>query len=285
MLNMYTLVGDIGNTDIKLCLLNKNFKIIKKISFDKNHVKSRTYFKKKINSLIKNKNTNKFSLFSSVVPSVFNIIKNVLIKDFKIKIIELKKVNFNKIIKIKANQKQVGSDRIANAVGSYYYYKSNCIIIDFGTATTFDIVINGAYRGGIIAPGIKLSLETLVKSAEQIPLFKITKINNVIGKNTISALRSGFYWGYIGLVQNIIDKISKQTKKKYKVILTGGYSHLFIKSIKKRKLNFILLGGEYKNTIVIGPEPHNLLPIINNFIMKNYLLDESILDWRIYKLK
>ena len=149
------------NTDIKLCLLNKNFKIIKKISFDKNHVKSMTYFKKKINSLIKNKNTNKFSLFSSVVPSVFNIIKNVLIKDFKIKIIELKKVNFNKIIKIKANQKQVGSDRIANAVGSYYYYKSNCIIIDFGTATTFDIVINGAYRGGIIAPGIKLSLETI----------------------------------------------------------------------------------------------------------------------------
>ena len=79
MLNMYTLVGDIGNTDIKLCLLNKNFKIIKKISFDKNYVKSRTYFKKKINLLIKNKNTNKFSLFSSVVPSVFNIIKNVLI--------------------------------------------------------------------------------------------------------------------------------------------------------------------------------------------------------------
>ena len=101
MLNMYALVGDIGNTDIKLCLLNKNFKIIKKITFDKHHVKSRTYFKKKINSLIKDKNTNRFSLFSSVVPSVFNIIKNVLIKDFKIKIIELKKVNFNKIIKIK----------------------------------------------------------------------------------------------------------------------------------------------------------------------------------------
>ena len=98
MLNMYTLVGDIGNTDIKLCLLNKNFKIIKKITFEKHHVKSRTYFKKKINLLIKNKNTNKFSLFSSVVPSVFNIIKNILIKDFKIKIIELKKVNLNKII-------------------------------------------------------------------------------------------------------------------------------------------------------------------------------------------
>ena len=236
MLNMYTLVGDIGNTDIKLCLLNKNFKIIKKITFDKHHVKSKTYFKKKINLLIKNKNTNKFSLFSSVVPSVFNIIKNVLIKDFKIKIIELKKVNFNKIIKIKANQKQVGSDRIANAVGSYYYYKSNCIIIDFGTATTFDIVINGAYRGGIIAPGIKLSLETLVKSAEQIPLFKITKINNVIGKNTISALRSGFYWGYLGLINNIMQLVKKETKSNFKIILTGGFSYLFKNSLKYKAI-------------------------------------------------
>ena len=225
MLNMYTLVGDIGNTDIKLCLLNKNFKIIKKITFDKHHVKSRTYFKKKINLLIKNKNTNKF-----------NIIKNVLIKDFKIKIIELKKVNFNKIIKIKANQKQVGSDRIANAVGSYYYYKSNCIIIDFGTATTFDIVINGAYRGGIIAPGIKLSLETLVKSAEQIPLFKITKINNVIGKNTISALRSGFYWGYLGLINNIMQLVKKETKSNFKIILTGGFSYLFKNSLKYKAI-------------------------------------------------
>ena len=224
---MNTLVGDIGNTDIKLCLLNKNFKIIKKITFDKYHMKSKVYLKKKINLLIKKKNTNKFSLFSSVVPAIFSIIKSVLIKDFDIKIIELKKINFSKIIKINVNRKQVGSDRIANAVGSYYLYKSNCIIIDFGTATTFDVVINGAYRGGIIAPGIKLSLETLVKRAEQIPLFKVTKIKNVIGKNTISALRSGFYWGYLGLIDNIVQLVKRETKNKFKIILTGVFYFLF----------------------------------------------------------
>ena len=232
MLNMYTLVGDIGNSDIKLCLLNKNFKIIKKITFDKHKFKSKNYLRKKINSLIVKKNTNKFSLFSSVVPTVFNIIKKVLIKDYSIKIVELKKINFNKIIRINVNQKQVGSDRIANAIGAYYYYKSDCIIIDFGTATTFDVVINGTYKGGIIAPGIKLSLETLVKRAEQIPLFKIIKINNIIGKNTVSALRSGFYWGYLGLIDNIVRLVKKETKNNFKIILTGGFASLFSKSLK-----------------------------------------------------
>ena len=229
---MNTLVGDIGNTDIKLCLLNKNFKIIKKISFDKNKIKSKTYLKKKINLLIKKKNTNKFSLFSSVVPTTFNIIKNILIKDYNIKCVELKKINFSKIIKINVMRKQVGSDRIANAIGSYYYYKSDCIIIDFGTATTFDVVINGTYKGGIIAPGIKLSLETLVKRAEQIPLFKIIKIDNIIGKNTVSALRSGFYWGYLGLIDNIVRLVKKETKNNFKIILTGGFASLFSKSLK-----------------------------------------------------
>ena len=229
---MNTLVGDIGNTDIKLCLVNKNLKIVKKINFYKDHIESKNYLKKKINLLIKKKNINKLSLFSSVVPTAYNIIKNVLTKDFDIKIIELKKINFNNIIKIKVNKKQVGSDRIANAIGSYYYYKSNCIIVDFGTATTFDIVINGDYRGGIIAPGVRLSLETLVKKAEQIPTFKITKINKVVGKNTISAIRSGFYWGYQGLIDNIIQLIKRETKKNFKIILTGGFSYLFKNSLK-----------------------------------------------------
>ena len=69
-----------------------------------------------------------------------------------------------------------------------------------------------------------------------IPPLKLKKVNKILAKNTVSAVRSGFYWGYIGLVQNIIDKISKQTNKKYKVILTGGFSHLFIKSIKQRAI-------------------------------------------------
>ena len=227
---MNTLIGDIGNTDIKLCLLNSNFKIIKKITFDKNRANSIIFLKKKINSLINKKKTNKVSLFSSVVPTVYKILKQVLIKNFNIKSIELKQLNFNKIIDMRVNKKQVGSDRISNAVGSYHY-KSNCIIVDLGTATTFDVIIDGVYKGGVIAPGIKLSLETLTKKAEQIHPISIKKIKNVIGKNTKSALRSGFFWGYAGLINNILHLIKKESRCNFKIILTGGFCYLFKNSL------------------------------------------------------
>lgn len=129
------------------------------------------------------------------------------------------------------NKKQIGSDRIANAIGAYYKHKSNCVIIDFGTATTFDVIDKNIYLGGVIAPGVNLSLSTLVKKAEQISSFNLKKINKVIGNNTLSALRSGFYWGYVGLIKNILYLIKKQTKKKYKIILTGGLSSLFRNSV------------------------------------------------------
>ena len=106
--------------------------------------------------------------------------------------------------------------------------------MDFGTATTFDVVTkNGIYNGGIIAPGVNLSLKSLVSTADQIPFFSITKQKKIIGKSTIEALRSGFYWGYSGLINNIILKIEKETKKKYKIIFTGGYANLFRTSIKR----------------------------------------------------
>ena len=111
-------------------------------------------------------------------------------------------------------------------------YKSDCIVLDFGTATTFDIITkSGVYNGGIIAPGVNLSINSLANSADQIPNFKLQKQKKVIGKNTIEALRSGFFWGYTGLIRNIIFKIENETKKKYKVIFTGGYADLFKTSI------------------------------------------------------
>ena len=93
------------------------------------------------------------------------------------------------------------------------------------------ITRNGIYNGGIIAPGVKLSIKSLTKSADQIPPFYIKKQKKVIGKNTVEALRSGFYWGYSGLINNIILKIEAETKKKYKIIFTGGYSNLFKTSL------------------------------------------------------
>ena len=148
---------------------------------------------------------------------------------------EIKEKKISKIVKINIkNKNQVGSDRIANAVGAYTKYKTNCIILDFGTATTFDVVSkNGIYNGGIIAPGVNLSIKSLSKSADQIPDFSIKKQKKVIGKDTMEALYSGFYWGYSGLINNIILKIEKETKKKYKIIFTGGYADLFKTSIMR----------------------------------------------------
>ncbi len=231
---MNIIIGDIGNTITKICLIEKNnFKLKKIIFFNSKNIQSNFFLKKKLNHIIKGKLINKKALFSSVVPKYENLLKRYLNKFHKIKLIEIKDKKIRKIIKINLkNKNQIGSDRIANAVGVYKKYKNNCIVVDFGTATTFDVVTkNGIYNGGIIAPGVNLSIKSLSKSADQIPLFSIKKQKKIIGKNTMEALRSGFYWGYSGLISNIILKIQKETKKKYKIIFTGGYAALFKTSI------------------------------------------------------
>ena len=233
---MNTIIGDIGNTVTKICLVDvKSFKVQKIIYFDSKNIYSKNFLKKKINKIIKNNNLNRIALFSSVVPKYHLIIKKFLYKTYRIKLKEIKEKRIKKIVKINIkNKKQIGSDRIANAVGCYRKYNSNCIVLDFGTATTFDVVTKkGNYNGGIIAPGVNLSLKSLVKSADQIPVFSIKKQKKIVGKNTIEALRSGFYWGYSGLINNIIRKIEKDTKKKYKIIFTGGYADLFKTTIIK----------------------------------------------------
>ena len=223
------LLGDIGNTEIKICIFSSKKKLIKKVILKTNLI-SLNYLNIKLNFL-KTKNYKiKKILFSSVVPNAFKIIKKYLFKQLTIKCIELKKLNLSKLIKIKVDKKQVGSDRIANAI-AVINHKSNFIIIDFGTATTFDVVINNQYLGGIIAPGVSLSLKTLTKKASLIPDIKLAKTSNVIGTNTISAVRSGFFWGYSGLIDNIVKLIKKQTNRSFKIVLTGGLSHLFKTSI------------------------------------------------------
>ena len=228
---MYIL-GDIGNTETKLYLVSKNNKILKKITFISKKVNLRS-----LNYLfIKNKlHLNKIEkiLFCSVVPKTFKIIKKFLSKKTKVKCHEVKNLNLKSLIKIKVDFKQVGSDRITNSI-SLMNKKNNYIILDFGTATTFDVLVNNTYIGGIIAPGVKLSLNTLSNKATLIPKIELKKINKVIGKNTISAVRSGFFWGYAGLIDNIIDLIKKETRKSFKVILTGGFSDLFKNSIKTK---------------------------------------------------
>ncbi len=233
---MKYLVGDIGNTLTKITLLNTRFKIIKSKSIDSKKFYNKNYLPLIFKSFFSS-NLNKRVLFSSVVPSVYKNVKLYLRKK-GFKLHEVKELKVDKIIKFNVdNFKQVGSDRIVNAIGSYNVYKKNCLVIDFGTATTFDIIRKpGVYDGGVIAPGIKLSIINLNKSTALLPVLNLKNNAKSYGKNTKDALNAGFLWGYKGLINSIIKKIISDSKSSYKVILTGGYSKLFKKHISKKSV-------------------------------------------------
>ena len=110
------------------------------------------------------------------------------------------------------------------------------MILDFGTATTFDVIKNEVYEGGVIAPGVKLSIMNLNKNTALLPLINLKKNQKSYGKNTIEALNAGFVWGYEGLINNIINKITSKWKMSYKIILTGGYAKFFKKMIRKKTI-------------------------------------------------
>ena len=224
------LIGDIGNTDIKICLFDKNCKAVKKLTLKTNLI-SNKYLASNLNFLKKDSDKINIILFSSVVPPIYSVIRKFLKNKLKQKCFELKQLNLNKLVKIMVNKKQVGSDRISNAIG-IINKKSNYIILDFGTATTFDVVIKDKYLGGVIAPGVNLSLKTLISKASLIPPVNLSKISKIVGTNTSSAVKSGFYWGYAGLIDNVIKLIIKQTNKPFKIILTGGLANLFKNTIK-----------------------------------------------------
>ena len=245
------IVGDIGNTETKVCLINKSNKIIKKMIIKTKNINNNSLSVLLTKFKLSKTNIKKV-LFCSVVPKAFNQIKKIFYQKLKIKIYELKDLNLKKMINIKVNYKQIGSDRLANAL-SVIGEKKNYIILDFGTATTFDVLVKKNYYGGVIAPGVKLSLKSLSDRASLIPNINLKKPKKVIGQNTINAVRSGFFWGYAGLIDNIVNLIKKETKKSFEIIITGGFSNLFKKSIKaKVTLNKdITINGLIKASILI----------------------------------
>ena len=229
---MQYIVGDIGNTSTRICLLEKS-KIVRSIYFNTKSIFMKGYFQTILKKLLK-KNLKKEILFSCVVPLALKEIKKIL-KKSNYKVLEIKNLNFKKLIKINIkNIKQLGSDRIVNSIEGKKF--KNCLIIDFGTATTFDIIKKGTYEGGVIAPGVKASIKNLSQSTALLPNFDLKNKQRTFGKNTIEALNAGFIWGYDGLINNIINKITKNWKIDYKIILTGGYANLFKKIIKRKTI-------------------------------------------------
>lgn len=125
------------------------------------------------------------------------------------------------------NPREVGADRIVNAVAAFAKHRKACIILDFGTATTFDYVSPaGEYMGGVIAPGANISAEALFRQASKLPRVEIVKPATVIGKNTVAAMQSGLYFGYLGLVEGIIDRMKREVRSDPVVIATGGLARI-----------------------------------------------------------
>jgi type III pantothenate kinase len=123
---------------------------------------------------------------------------------------------------------EVGADRLANTVAGHDRYKMPLIVVDFGTATTFDVVDgDGNYAGGVIAPGINLSLTALHMAAAKLPSVRIQPTERVIGKNTVSHMQSGIFWGYVGLIEGLVTRIKAEFGLPMKVVATGGLAPLF----------------------------------------------------------
>ena len=125
------------------------------------------------------------------------------------------------------NPKEVGADRIVNAVAAIKRYRGPVIVVDFGTATTFDFITAKAeYSGGVIAPGIGISIEALFEKASKLPKVELVKPKKIIGKNTAASIQSGIIYGYVGLVDGIVTKMKEETGVDAKVVATGGLAPL-----------------------------------------------------------
>ena len=166
-------------------------------------------------------------IICSVVPQVNEALIKACEKQFQVTPIFVTHENIDIPLNIETPA-QLGTDRMVGASAAVAYYQNPCIVVDFGTSTNFDVVdATGAHIGGVLATGARLSLAALSDGAAQLPEIKIEEPSSVIGKNTVDAMQSGIYWGYISKVEGIIAQISKEMGGKPFVIGTGGLAPLF----------------------------------------------------------
>ena len=223
---------DAGNTDIKFAVFDgKKNKAMWRIKTDA--ARSSDEYVVFLSELFKLAKL-KFSdihdcIISSVVPDANFNLRLMCHSIFKAKPIflgkEIKKFDLKILLE---KPEEIGADRIANAIGVVTYYQAPAIVVGFGTATTFDVVNkDGAYCGGAIAPGVNLSLNALHMAAAKLPKVSVSRTNSVIGTNTVMAMQSGIYWGYVGLISGMVERIKAEMKGKPVVIATGGLAPLF----------------------------------------------------------
>jgi type III pantothenate kinase len=172
-------------------------------------------------------------IISCVVPPMLNILEPLCIKYFNIKPLIVGPGIKTGMPIFYDNPREVGADRIVNAVAAFNKYRQESIIVDFGTATTFDYVSpKGEYMGGCIAPGIVISSEALFARASKLPRVEFSKPKNVITKDTVSAMQAGIMYGYAGLVDGIVNRMKAEVKTKPLVIATGGLARIVAQEAK-----------------------------------------------------
>jgi type III pantothenate kinase len=170
------------------------------------------------------------AIFATVVPATLFSLKTLCRTYFNCDPLIIGEDNVDLGIAVRLdNPNEVGADRLVNAIAAHERYNGPLVIIDFGTATTFDVIAgDGGYEGGAIAPGINLSLEALHQAAAQLPRIGVTRPGKVIGRNTVEAMMSGTFWGYISMIEGMISRIRDEFgEPNLKVISTGGLAPLF----------------------------------------------------------
>jgi type III pantothenate kinase len=170
---------------------------------------------------------------SCVVPPMLPILEGVAGKYFHIKPLVIGPGIKTGMPILYDNPAEVGADRIVNSVAAFEQFHQAMIVVDFGTATTFDFIsAKGEYMGGAIAPGIGISMEALFQRASKLPRVELLKPKGIIGKNTIHSMQSGIFYGYVGLVDNMVRRIKEETHSNPKVVATGGWARLIASESK-----------------------------------------------------
>ncbi len=235
------LVIDIGNTNTSLGIYD-NDDLIKTFSFSSDIKKTDDEYGIMLLAILNHNNLLtkiQGAIVSSVVPQLCEVFKSAILKYLNIEALSL---SYKSKLPVKLslnNNREIGADRIANASAVCLKYKLPAIVIDFGTATTFDIVDENAnFIGGIIAPGLKIQANSLSQFTSKLPKLKIEAPKNSIGKDTISAMLSGIVLGHGAMIEGMIKKCEQELGKKATIVATGGYSPVLFEKMDN-VLNYI----------------------------------------------
>ena len=241
------LTVDIGNTNSFFCFFD-NVRILYSFKINISEINSRNDL---LNCLLRFKKFKEMTgvIISSVVPKLNKLFNDFFIEKVSIKPIFIEQIiDFLNITTFIRDKKSIGSDRVVNVCYAKKKLDSPTLIVDFGTATTIDYINSeDIYEGGVIAPGIDISLRTLNKYTAKLPLINFSMTKKIIGKTTEEAMKSGFYWGYIAMINGLLQKITIEKNIEPTVLLTGGNAKYFKNHIKNSIIDefFTMKGLNY----------------------------------------